>query len=77
MWTCFFSALLMCKWLGVVVLSVLALLSQHSVLDCEESKVEVRCLIIVSYTINRWQVDGKLANKNIFSPVYFVVKFAK
>ena len=38
----FFSAFLMCKWLGVVVLSVLALLSQHGVLDCEESKVEVR-----------------------------------
>ena len=33
-------ALLLCEWLGVVVLSVLALLSQYSELDCEENKLE-------------------------------------
>ena len=31
-----------CSLLGVAVLSVLALLSQYSELDCEENKLEVR-----------------------------------
>ena len=31
-------------WIGVIVLSVLALLSQYSELDCEENKHEVGLL---------------------------------
>ena len=36
------AVLLVLKWLGVAVLSVLALPSQYSELDCEENKLEVR-----------------------------------